>query len=200
MVCELAYRTFATVCAPKGCRRSKMQSRKSYVNILSFSFLNCDQMWISSRGMDSLVEGPWCSKPEQCNRIHVFVFSSTHNLRQIIDGGDCGLSVCNAAYLLSAGSVSIPLLIQILNPLVSSWCHHTTNAVLRMVVIPSSPSLNEQCENKWVFSKWEPRSCRLMWDYLFCKTSSVSFYVIHCWAKWAGSTRNDEAEYWRFLL
>jgi len=35
MVCELAYRTFATVCAPKRFRRSKMQSRKSYMNIQS---------------------------------------------------------------------------------------------------------------------------------------------------------------------
>lgn len=34
---------------------------------------------------------------------------SIHSLSQIIGGGDCGLS----AYLFRAGSVSIPLLIQI---------------------------------------------------------------------------------------
>lgn len=71
---------------------------------------------------------------------------SIHILSQIIGGGDCGLS----AYLFRAGSVSFPLLIQILNPIVAFWCYHITNAVLRMVMIPSSPGLNEQCENKWM--------------------------------------------------
>lgn len=118
---------------------------------------------------------------------------SIHNLSQTVDGGDHGLSVCNAAYLFRAGSVSIPSLIQILNTIVDFWCYRITNAVLRMVMIASSPSLNEQCKNKWALSNWEPGSCRLMWEYLFCRTSTASFYVIHCLAKWAGSTGNDEA-------
>lgn len=39
MVCELAYCAFATVCAPKRFRRSKMQSRKNYIYYIEFFLL-----------------------------------------------------------------------------------------------------------------------------------------------------------------
>lgn len=104
---------------------------------------------------------------------------SIHNLSQVIDGRNNDLSVCNAVICLSVQrriSVSIPLQVQFMNLIVSSRCSilQVLHYFMTKMIILSLLSLNVQSENKWLLFSWVPRSCRQLWEYLFCKTSTAS--------------------------